>query len=229
MTSAAPLCAGAERRRRPPAGGAGTWSWDISTKSDDFDSYLAQLESAGYERNEVTCFTAHQMGSCRMGSDPPPQWPTAAASSTTPPASGSATPQPSRRPRASTRWSRSWRWRTGPRTNCWPESPHLPLELLHRVLLRGAAPQLGGTSPRGGAFDRHAVHGRLDEARDHEPGRVVEVEYPDPPDEAVRVVIEVGGIHQRRVGRLVGAHEERAPRDEDLALAARGRRHRGAG
>jgi len=70
MTSAAPLCAGAERRRRPPAGGAGTWSWHISTKGDDFDLYLAQLESAGYERNEVTCFTAHQMGSCRMGSDP---------------------------------------------------------------------------------------------------------------------------------------------------------------
>jgi choline dehydrogenase-like flavoprotein len=39
-------------------------------QGDDFDSYLSRLESASYAPNDVTCFTAHQMGSCRMGSDP---------------------------------------------------------------------------------------------------------------------------------------------------------------
>jgi choline dehydrogenase-like flavoprotein len=39
-------------------------------EGDDFDDYLGRLESASYEANDVTCFTAHQMGSCRMGSDP---------------------------------------------------------------------------------------------------------------------------------------------------------------
>jgi choline dehydrogenase-like flavoprotein len=28
------------------------------------------VESASYAPNDVACFTAHQMGSCRMGSDP---------------------------------------------------------------------------------------------------------------------------------------------------------------
>ncbi len=39
-------------------------------RGDDFDDYLGRLEAASYEPNDVTCFTAHQMGSCRMGSDP---------------------------------------------------------------------------------------------------------------------------------------------------------------
>ena len=39
-------------------------------QGDDFDDYLSRLESASYEPNDVTCFSAHQMGSCRMGSDP---------------------------------------------------------------------------------------------------------------------------------------------------------------
>ena len=39
-------------------------------EGEDFDEYLSRLESASYEPNDVTCFTAHQMGSCRMGSDP---------------------------------------------------------------------------------------------------------------------------------------------------------------
>jgi choline dehydrogenase-like flavoprotein len=39
-------------------------------QGDDFDDYLSRLESASYEPNDITCFTAHQMGSCRMGSDP---------------------------------------------------------------------------------------------------------------------------------------------------------------
>ena len=37
---------------------------------DDFDAFLEQVEAASYEPNDVACFTAHQMGSCRMGSDP---------------------------------------------------------------------------------------------------------------------------------------------------------------
>ena len=39
-------------------------------QGDDFDGFLAQVEAASYEPNDVACFTAHQMGSCRMGSDP---------------------------------------------------------------------------------------------------------------------------------------------------------------
>ena len=38
--------------------------------SDDFDEYVSRLESASYAPNDVVCFTAHQLGSCRMGSDP---------------------------------------------------------------------------------------------------------------------------------------------------------------
>jgi choline dehydrogenase-like flavoprotein len=39
-------------------------------RGDDIDGFLDQVESASYEPNDVACFTAHQMGSCRMGSDP---------------------------------------------------------------------------------------------------------------------------------------------------------------
>src|SRR3954451_22013667 len=39
-------------------------------QGDDFDAYLGALYQASYEANDVACFTAHQMGSCRMGSDP---------------------------------------------------------------------------------------------------------------------------------------------------------------
>jgi choline dehydrogenase-like flavoprotein len=38
-------------------------------QGEDFDEYVGRLESASYEPNDVACFTAHQMGSCRMGSD----------------------------------------------------------------------------------------------------------------------------------------------------------------
>ena len=34
------------------------------------DEFLERVESASYAPNDVACFTAHQMGSCRMGSDP---------------------------------------------------------------------------------------------------------------------------------------------------------------
>lgn len=37
---------------------------------EDFDAYLEELRAASYAPGDVTCFTAHQMGSCRMGSDP---------------------------------------------------------------------------------------------------------------------------------------------------------------
>ena len=39
-------------------------------QGEDFDAYLEGLEAAPYGALDVACFTAHQMGSCRMGSDP---------------------------------------------------------------------------------------------------------------------------------------------------------------
>jgi choline dehydrogenase-like flavoprotein len=39
-------------------------------RGEDFDAYVGRLESASYDPGDVSCFTAHQMGSCRMGSDP---------------------------------------------------------------------------------------------------------------------------------------------------------------
>jgi choline dehydrogenase-like flavoprotein len=39
-------------------------------RGEDFDAFLASVETASYEPNDVACLTAHQMGSCRMGSDP---------------------------------------------------------------------------------------------------------------------------------------------------------------
>jgi choline dehydrogenase-like flavoprotein len=39
-------------------------------RGEDFDAYLEQIENASYAPNDIVCFTAHQMGSCRMGSDP---------------------------------------------------------------------------------------------------------------------------------------------------------------
>jgi choline dehydrogenase-like flavoprotein len=45
-----------------------TFHWDDHswTRGDDFEAYLARLEQASYER---TAYSAHQMGSCRMGAD----------------------------------------------------------------------------------------------------------------------------------------------------------------
>jgi choline dehydrogenase-like flavoprotein len=37
---------------------------------EDFDDFLARIEDASYAAGDVTCFSAHQMGSCRMGFDP---------------------------------------------------------------------------------------------------------------------------------------------------------------
>jgi len=39
-------------------------------RSEDFEAYLGRVEAASYAPNDVVCFTAHQMGSCRMGADP---------------------------------------------------------------------------------------------------------------------------------------------------------------
>jgi choline dehydrogenase-like flavoprotein len=39
-------------------------------RGEPFDGFLADLEQASYAPNDVVCFTAHQLGSCRMGSDP---------------------------------------------------------------------------------------------------------------------------------------------------------------
>jgi choline dehydrogenase-like flavoprotein len=40
------------------------------SEGDDFDAFLAEIERGSLEANDVAAFTAHQMGSCRMGSDP---------------------------------------------------------------------------------------------------------------------------------------------------------------
>jgi len=37
---------------------------------EDFDAFLGAVEGASYAPNDVACFTAHQMGACRMGADP---------------------------------------------------------------------------------------------------------------------------------------------------------------
>jgi choline dehydrogenase-like flavoprotein len=39
-------------------------------RGEDFDAFLAAIENASYEPNDVAVFTAHQLCSCRMGSDP---------------------------------------------------------------------------------------------------------------------------------------------------------------
>jgi choline dehydrogenase-like flavoprotein len=39
-------------------------------EGEDFDAFLAEIESRSLAPNEIAAFTAHQMGSCRMGSDP---------------------------------------------------------------------------------------------------------------------------------------------------------------
>jgi len=42
----------------------------IWCEGDDFDAFLAAIEQGSLQANDVAVFTAHQMGSCRMGSDP---------------------------------------------------------------------------------------------------------------------------------------------------------------
>jgi choline dehydrogenase-like flavoprotein len=39
-------------------------------EGEDFDAFLAEIEIASLAANDFAVFTAHQMGSCRMGSDP---------------------------------------------------------------------------------------------------------------------------------------------------------------
>jgi choline dehydrogenase-like flavoprotein len=39
-------------------------------EGEDFDAFLAQIEGGSLQANDIAAFTAHQMGSCRMGSDP---------------------------------------------------------------------------------------------------------------------------------------------------------------
>jgi choline dehydrogenase-like flavoprotein len=42
-------------------------SW---SEGEDFDAFLAGIEGGSLQANDIAAFTAHQMGSCRMGSDP---------------------------------------------------------------------------------------------------------------------------------------------------------------
>jgi choline dehydrogenase-like flavoprotein len=40
------------------------------SEGEDFDAFLGAIEDGSLEPNDIAAFTAHQMGSCRMGSDP---------------------------------------------------------------------------------------------------------------------------------------------------------------
>jgi choline dehydrogenase-like flavoprotein len=39
-------------------------------EGEDFDAFLTAIEQGSLAANDIAAFTAHQMGSCRMGSDP---------------------------------------------------------------------------------------------------------------------------------------------------------------
>jgi len=39
-------------------------------EGEDFDAFLTEIESGSLQANDIAAFTAHQMGSCRMGTDP---------------------------------------------------------------------------------------------------------------------------------------------------------------
>jgi choline dehydrogenase-like flavoprotein len=39
-------------------------------QGEDFDAFLGEIERGSLAANDVAAFSAHQMGSCRMGSDP---------------------------------------------------------------------------------------------------------------------------------------------------------------
>jgi choline dehydrogenase-like flavoprotein len=39
-------------------------------RGEDLEAFIEGLASASYEATDIVKFTAHQMGSCRMGSDP---------------------------------------------------------------------------------------------------------------------------------------------------------------
>jgi len=39
-------------------------------RGDDFDAFVESIERAPYGPLDIVCFTAHQMGACRMGQDP---------------------------------------------------------------------------------------------------------------------------------------------------------------
>jgi choline dehydrogenase-like flavoprotein len=42
----------------------------IWREGDDFEAFLAEIERGSLQANDIAAFTAHQMGSCRMGSNP---------------------------------------------------------------------------------------------------------------------------------------------------------------
>ncbi|MEU4164594.1 GMC family oxidoreductase [Actinoplanes sp. NPDC026670] len=57
--------AGGARRIQVFGRGLGPW-----TEGEDLDAYLAQVKRVPLQAGGMTLFSAHQMGSCRMGSDP---------------------------------------------------------------------------------------------------------------------------------------------------------------
>ena len=73
------------------------------TEGEDPEAFAAALHDAPLDPYDCAKFALHQMGSARMGNDPKMSVADPGASCTTPPASGSATPAPSRPRRARTR------------------------------------------------------------------------------------------------------------------------------
>ena len=82
----------------PLAEGAPTWR-----RGDDLEAFIAGVQRIPFRAGGYKLFSAHQMGTCRMGRTRRPRSPAPSASCTTPRASGSATAAPSRPRRGPTR------------------------------------------------------------------------------------------------------------------------------
>ena len=83
----------ADHRRSAP--GLPSWRW-----GDDLDAFIARAQRLPLRAGGWQLFAAHQMGTCRMGTDPQRASPIRGASYTTRRACGSATAARSRPPRA---------------------------------------------------------------------------------------------------------------------------------
>ena len=121
-SSTSPTCSGGRRAGRGPRGGRGARDrrqrprapdW---RRGDDLEAFIAALNELAIVPRENGLFSAHQMGSCRMGADPQTSVAGPWGELHDTPGSGSATRAPSRARPGRTRCSRSWRSPGAPRT-----------------------------------------------------------------------------------------------------------------